>query len=101
MTRRANRTPLTELNEAMTASLDAAHWAVTLVGRLGAQEAPAVHDPFETRRSHAEFALRQRVTWALGQMAQQLARPARLRSQRQPDGIPNAGLTQHGLLMDG
>jgi HEAT repeat protein len=49
-------------------SLDVAYWGATLLGRLGADAAPAVADLSMALQHHAEPAVRQRVAWALGQI---------------------------------
>ncbi len=50
------------------ASLDAAYWAATLLGRLKGEAAPAVGSLAATLAGHPEMTVRQRSAWALGQI---------------------------------
>lgn len=49
-------------------ALDLAYWAVTLLGRLESQAAPAVPQLAEALASHPEPAVRERAAWALGKI---------------------------------
>jgi len=48
--------------------LDVAYWAATLLGRLDGQAASAVPELTEALKNHGEMAVRERATWALGQV---------------------------------
>ncbi len=49
-------------------SLDAAYWAITLLGRAGNDAAPAVSTLIHTVQESQEPVLRERATWALGKL---------------------------------
>ncbi|MBI2807569.1 MAG: HEAT repeat domain-containing protein [Planctomycetes bacterium] len=49
-----------------TPQSDVAYWAITLVGRLGAEAADAVEPLAEVVRQHSVPAVRERAAWALG-----------------------------------
>jgi HEAT repeat protein len=49
-------------------SLDAAYWAVTLLGRAGNDAAPTVPTLVEVLQSSPESAVRERAAWALGKI---------------------------------
>jgi len=59
-------------------SLDAAYWAVTLLGRAGDNAAPAVATLAEVIRGSTEPSVRERAAWALGKIgpAAEAAGPA-------------------------
>ncbi len=59
-------------------SLDAAYWAITLLGRAGEIAATAVDTLTTILRDSTETALRERAAWALGQLgpAARSAEPA-------------------------
>jgi HEAT repeat protein len=70
-----------------SSSLDAAYWAVTLLGRLDAEAAPAVPKLIEALASHPEMPVRQRAAWALGKIgpAAGAARDALTLAAESPD----------------
>jgi HEAT repeat protein len=49
-------------------SIDAAYWAITLLGRAGKDAAPAVGTLVTILQSSPESALRERAAWALGRL---------------------------------
>jgi HEAT repeat protein len=56
-----------------SSSLDAAYWAVTLLGRLEDQAAPAVPKLASALASHPEMPVRERAAWALGKIGPEAA----------------------------
>ena len=56
-----------------SSSLDAAYWAVTLLGRLENQAAPAVPKLATALANHPELPVRERAAWALGKIGPQAA----------------------------
>lgn len=67
------------------ASLDAAYWAVTLLGRLKDAAAAAVPALAEALDDYPDMPVRQRAAWALGQIGP-AASAAREALQRAADG---------------
>jgi HEAT repeat protein len=47
---------------------DIAYWAVTLIGRAGAEAAPAVPSLVQVLESDADLPVRERAAWALGEI---------------------------------
>lgn len=66
---------LAALGTLLTAQGDAAYWAATLIGRLGAQGASAVPQLVKTLAEGTSTAARERAAWALGEIGP-AARPA-------------------------
>jgi HEAT repeat protein len=56
------------VNLARNTSLDAAYWAITLLGRAGDRAAPAVPTLINLLQCSPESALRERAAWALGKL---------------------------------
>jgi HEAT repeat protein len=62
---------LTQL--AADGSLDAAYWAITLLGRAATDAAPAVNTLARVLQAAADTALRERAAWALGKIGKPAA----------------------------
>lgn len=65
--------PPIEMTTALAAALkrptlDGPYWAATLLGRLKADAAPAVKSLADATARHPQITVRQRATWALGEI---------------------------------
>jgi hypothetical protein len=64
---------------------DCAYWGATLIGRLGAESAPAVDALAHAVESRSELSVRERAVWALGQIG-----PAAVSARRVLEAAANS-----------